>query len=497
MSRKKARRQTKAQKPRIENTTPTTSAATSKVALAVVMAVAILVRLYYLSMTSDQAVWWDEANYLVKAKSFALGTPETGYDSGRPILFSILMAPFFASGLGEFGIRLVISLSSVVTIYLTYRIGERLISPWVGLFAAAAFSSQYLNLFYTQRIMCEIPYVMMALLGTLFFISERKELVWAAGPCFAVSVMLRYPSFAIPVAVLCFVLITEGARAFRRKAYWVSLALSILTVLPDLGSRGRRTVGAASWMLGPRTLPERWSSLVETTALYFKSMDPITMLSALVGLSLCLWYIGTWSSRDRKLRNSHLLLLLLVAGPLLLQGIWITHLEDRYLFGAMAPGLLLAGSAWWHLVRYSPKEFREASVGLACGALLMSCGMAYQHSHRVIVGKLQSYEGLRVAGEWMKQQGGEGGPVLSRSIAQLTYYSELPGEELPDSAEEFTRKMVDGEARFGVLSIYEQNPEWVGQYRHTDTGLARDLVWPEGSPQVAVLQRPRAKATQE
>lgn len=469
----------------------------SNVVIGALIAFALIVRLYYLSLTSDQPVWWDEANYLVKAKSFALGTPETGYDSGRPILFSLLMAPFFSVGLGEFGIRLVISLCSVATVYLTYRIGEKLVSSWAGIFAAAAFSCQYLNLFYTQRVMCEIPYVMMALLGVLFFLSERRELVWASGPCFAVAVMLRYPAFAIPVAVLCFVLFTEGSKALRNKTYWACLALSALTILPDLGSRGRKTVGAASWMLGPRTLPERWNSLLETTTLYFKSMDPIMMLSTMAGLLLSLWYVATWKSRDPKLRRSHLLLLLLVAGPLLLQGIWITHLEDRYLFGALAPGLILAGSAWWHFVRYSPLGVREASWGLAGVALLLACGMASLHSHRVIVGKLESYAGLKVAGEWMKSQGGTSGPVLSRSIAQLTYYSELPGELLPESAEEFTRKLTSGEALYGVLSAYEQNPDWVGQFRHGNNGLTRSFAWPDNTPHVAVLKRVESNTIKE
>lgn len=79
------------------------------------------------------------------------------------------MAPFFALGLGEFGIRLVLTMTSLLSVYLVYRVGARVMNPWVGMIGAALFSCHYLNLFYTERIMCEIPYVTLALLALVFF----------------------------------------------------------------------------------------------------------------------------------------------------------------------------------------------------------------------------------------------------------------------------------------------------------------------------------------
>jgi len=54
--------------------------------------VALVVRVYVLTLTAGQPVWWDEAEYLIEARSLALGTPDTGFYSGRPLGLSVAMA---------------------------------------------------------------------------------------------------------------------------------------------------------------------------------------------------------------------------------------------------------------------------------------------------------------------------------------------------------------------------------------------------------------------
>ncbi len=34
-------------------------------------------RIYLVAVTADQPIWWDEAEYLVRAKHIALGSPES------------------------------------------------------------------------------------------------------------------------------------------------------------------------------------------------------------------------------------------------------------------------------------------------------------------------------------------------------------------------------------------------------------------------------------
>src|SRR2546423_3270696 len=67
---------------------------------------ALALRIYYFFLTKDQPLWWDEAEYMLKAKALAFGTPETGWYKSRPVLLPFLAAGLFKLGIGESAIRL-------------------------------------------------------------------------------------------------------------------------------------------------------------------------------------------------------------------------------------------------------------------------------------------------------------------------------------------------------------------------------------------------------
>src|SRR3989339_561413 len=70
-----------------------------------ILVFAFAIRMYYFFMTTSQPLWWDEAEYMLKAKNIAFGTPDTGWWYGRPILFPVISALFLKIGLGEIGLR--------------------------------------------------------------------------------------------------------------------------------------------------------------------------------------------------------------------------------------------------------------------------------------------------------------------------------------------------------------------------------------------------------
>ena len=96
-----------------------------------VMATTTAVRVYYVFLTAHQPVWWDEAEYLVKAKALALGTPDTGFWAGRPPLMSLLLSGVFAIGLGELTIRVLLLAASQASVYLTTALAMRCSGIWL------------------------------------------------------------------------------------------------------------------------------------------------------------------------------------------------------------------------------------------------------------------------------------------------------------------------------------------------------------------------------
>ncbi len=402
------------------------------------------------------------------------------------------MAPFFALGLGEVGIRLILTITSLLSVYLVYRVGARLMNPWVGIIGAALFSCHYLNVFYTERIMCEVPYVTLALLALVFFLSDQKILIWASGPIFSMSIMLRYPAFMIPVSLLIFVLMTERARALRKADYWICLGLALLAMAPEALTRGLDTVRATSWIMTPQSPEERLVALWNTIKVFFGLWDPISRIALIAGLLLTGWYILSWRFRPVERRQAHLLLVCLAVGPLLLQGLWITHLEDRYLYGSLAPACLLMASAYWHLTRFSPPHLREIVLGTTATCLLCICGLMLQHSTTLTIQKSTSYEELRIAGEWLKNQKDPGAMVISQSVAQVTYYSEMPGMPIPQLQEEFLTLMRSGKAKYAVITGLESHPDWAMHLDLQTTGLELATSHPKVQPRMVILKRTRS-----
>ena len=145
-----------------------------KTILIALLVFAFLVRLYYFILTKSQPVWWDEAEYLLKAKSIALGTPDTGFWEGRPILFPIMLSAFYFIGLGEISIRFFLIIISFFSVYLVYLVGKQLFSEKIGLISAFLYSLVYINLFYTVRVMVDIPHVFLGLLAFYFFFTKKK-----------------------------------------------------------------------------------------------------------------------------------------------------------------------------------------------------------------------------------------------------------------------------------------------------------------------------------
>src|SRR3989344_8492417 len=88
----------------------------SKYFLVGVLLIAFIIRIYYFYLTKNQAVWWDEAEYLVQAKHIAFNLPNTGWFEFREPLMPIIFAFFYKLGLGEMFFRCMMIIMSLLGI---------------------------------------------------------------------------------------------------------------------------------------------------------------------------------------------------------------------------------------------------------------------------------------------------------------------------------------------------------------------------------------------
>src|SRR3989344_1246000 len=67
----------------------------------IILGIAIIVRLYFYSLTKGQPLWWDEAGYLAYAKNLAGFDVSWIISAEHNSLYPYLVAGIFKAGFGE------------------------------------------------------------------------------------------------------------------------------------------------------------------------------------------------------------------------------------------------------------------------------------------------------------------------------------------------------------------------------------------------------------
>ena len=133
---------------------------------------ALIIRLKYL--TINQAVWYDEAEYLASAKAWAFGTPYELHFV-RPVLLPFIFSIFYKLGGSELVFRTIILIFSITGIFFTYLIGKKLFDKWIALIATFILSFFYVHIFYTARLLTDLPSMTLWLISVWLFLNGYIE----------------------------------------------------------------------------------------------------------------------------------------------------------------------------------------------------------------------------------------------------------------------------------------------------------------------------------
>ncbi len=462
----------------------------------VLVAVSLAIRLFYLRLTQAQPVWWDEAEYLIKARNIALGTPETGFSLHRPLFLSVAMSGLYALGLGERAIRVALLVPSVASVYLTYRVGERLVGAAAGFVGAWLFGMYYVSLFYSMRILTEIPHVALCLWGTHLFLSQRRPAVIGSLPVLVLAVFTRFPAALMLVALAVYCAVSEGTAALRRREYWISAALGVLVAVP-FGVQSYVAHGHPlfAWTVVGYTMPgmdltTRLQGFAEGFQMLQASLG--WLLTALLtgGMLLLLgrviWARGRGTGTDGAPKGGVLVLLWMTL-PFLYFCLFVRPVLDRYLVLALPPAFLALGYGTMRVAALARRIHPLAAVAVMLAVLVLGTLRFVPLADRNIRARMTSYAGLQDAGLWIKARSGPEDILLSRSVAQLTYYTERRGQTIPEDRTEFDTMMATRKPRYVVISRYEPHPQWLLNTRPESLGLRAIAGFPKGRVEALVL----------
>jgi len=477
-----------------------------------ILILAFIIRLWIFFKTLNQPFWWDEADYLSAAKRWGLGLNIRDiWYYRRGFLFPLIGALFFRLGLGETGIRFLVVLLSTGIVAVSYFIIAKMFDKRLALLTSVALSLSWILLFFTGRVLTDIPAAFFILLSLLFFwkgyvLKEGNKFLYLFALCFVLAVLTRMQSFMLAPPFLIYIILKEKSKMFRNKKLWVTLGIILVLLIPQFilysMHYGNPLSDIASHYLGiGEKAVQTGSARTFSSAIfnYFWNVEngqqvglPY-MLSSIMFVMLIIgliyFFVDLFIGIDKIFKNellqNKLFVLTWIISLFLLMG-YIgsdSYVEQRYITAALPFLFLIAISPLVFIGNFLSKHVRLSKkiiIGLTLilVALLMIPNITLSNS--LINQQLTSYSQVKQVGELIKADSSPGDIVLSSSLPQITYYSELstyPYDIKNDSINKGDKTIAnysDGEVGFEqflktkkpkylMASIFEGDPDWILQ----------------------------------
>ena len=208
-----------------------------------ILILGIIIRLYYFSLTKNQPLWWDEADYMAYAKNLAGVSTNWIVTGEHSSLLIYIIALLFRLGFSEAPIKFLVEIiPSIILIYLTYKIVLLIYNNKKLALVSSFLMAVFWNiLFNSMRFHVGVPALLLAFLAIYVFFQgyERKQKIfgkinpnWAI-PITLILVVLTYSIrrgyFLFGFFFLFYMLATHPIKKLLKDKYnWIGLALSIV-----------------------------------------------------------------------------------------------------------------------------------------------------------------------------------------------------------------------------------------------------------------------------
>lgn len=457
---------------------------------------AIGIRIYYFVLTSGQALWWDSSEYMNMANRFAFGTDYT-FGPVRPILMSSIFSLFLKISNTELLPRLFMLFISVLSVIGIYYLGKEVVNKRVGLISAFLMSIFYLNLFFTYRLLVDLPSLTFFIFSALFFYKYHKtksgKFLYLAAFIVGVGMMFKLSTAFILIPFFIFILVTD-IQFLKRKEIWISLGVFLATISPYIiwgyFEFGGFVLSQASAHVAPENYFNFFGILKNYFLLFPTYFSWITLIAFSLGLLFMykiIIYFDLLIKGDEKMRSDFYLFLIFII-PLILVSILINHNENRYIITVFPAVMIIAGSFLdkiYKLIREKNKIIAILSL-----VLLLSFAGYYQlnSADDLIKGKITTYGTLKGAGLWIDNNL-EDSIIATRSQPQTKYYSGMNVIGIPPTEEEFEEWRKEFNPKYFMVSVFESHPQWSLSYgERNNLSVVQAYVTPDNQPILVIYK---------
>src|SRR3989344_1829741 len=205
--------------------------------------IAILIFAFYLRLryfNINTAIWYDEGSYLNMAKRIGLNLDYLNDDYYfrrtffLPLLFAFL---YKISGNTEILLRISMLLFSTATVVFAYLLIKEMFDKKYAMISAFVMSVAWLPLFFTSRLLTNIPDVFFITAGLYFFwqgyANNKSKLgIYLSALFFGLGIFTRFASLIMLIPIFVYILTKEKLGFLKNKQLWIMLFIMLLILMP-------------------------------------------------------------------------------------------------------------------------------------------------------------------------------------------------------------------------------------------------------------------------
>jgi len=417
-------------------------------------------------------MWMDEGLYSMVGQN--LVQKGTFHLYGSELTVAAPFLPFsiaiFYSLFGENGtvLNLLMLFYAMANIVVLFVLGRRLLNLWTGVVSGLFLAFSTLFLFYSLRILTDMPLMLFATLSVLLFwmsFEEKKpRYLPLLGAILAAGFLMKFtfPVIALPLAIIALwghwreILpnwkpIALGAAVF--------LLLAAAEPLYNVISTGQPTGVIGGYIsgnigIGAQAVP------FDQYFLWFPHVFSSPWVVLLLAMSAV---YGVWKNKKPLVLLSAVLLI-----TVLVLSTVMSWKEDRYILFLVPLGLVLASYAVVSSLKAAYKavaEKKEEFLVETCLALVALFALAsgtvlnYPDAAALTAYKIPSYGALKPAGEFIQTVTVPGEWIASNSGHELAYYADRYTEFIDLDIANFKKSLVDKNISLIAVTLYEQRDQ--------------------------------------
>lgn len=497
-----------------------------------ILLAAFIIRILVYLKTNDQALWWDAADYMASAKKWAGINPNLIdiWYYRRGFLWPLIGTLLFKIGSGELGMRFLVVLLSTGIVFASYFLIREIFNKKLALLTSLGIALSWVFLFFTGRLLTEIPATFFLLTSLIFFWKgfmknqgTKYFILFGVFAALTVLTRMQYLMFVIPILILA--LVREKHKIFMNRKLWFSLIIFIIVLLPHLylynKHFGNPVLDLTNYYLGIEGVSKTGEvgvELAKTSDLFlyinnlpyildanqqgYSSLFVIGPIYFLFIIGFFLFFIDLFLGFDKIFSNEIIqkkfFILSFIVLSFLFLGYMAPQLEQRYVMPVIPFLFLITVYPFYFLIGFLKEKINPITITIIFLIMFLVVLIPnYRFGFSLIESKKLSYQEVKLAGEWIKQNSNLEDIIIGSGLPQLTYYSErnvyplelaYRRDIVKGNESDLDKFILEKRPKYLVASAYEREEPWAFAYpqKHADI-LIPVQVYPNAQQPIVIV----------